>query len=144
MARYMIGGRGGPLCPMALLRTVDAVMLRVPDLDRGASFYRDALGHSLRWRNNAVGQMALSLPDSDTELVLTTEHDSQTNWLVLSADEAAAAFQEAGGRVLVEPEDTPVGRLAVVADPFGNVLVLLDLSTGRYQVDDSGDVVDTT
>jgi hypothetical protein len=42
--------------------------------------------------------------------------------------------------VLSEPFDIPVGRVAVVADPFGNVLVLLDLSKGRYTTDDAGRV----
>jgi hypothetical protein len=31
------------------------------------------------------------------------------------------------------PADIPVGRLAVVADVFGNELVLLDLSEGTYR-----------
>ena len=34
---------------------------------------------------------------------------------------------------LSAPFDIPVGRVAVVADPFDNVLVLIDLSKGRYQ-----------
>jgi hypothetical protein len=34
--------------------------------------------------------------------------------------------------VLSPVEELPVGRLAVVADPFGNPLVLVDLSKGRY------------
>jgi predicted enzyme related to lactoylglutathione lyase len=46
----------------------------------------------------------------------------------------------AGGRIIAEPEDIPVGRVAVVEDPFGNVLVLLDLSKGRYVTDDDGTV----
>jgi hypothetical protein len=33
-----------------------------------------------------------------------------------------------------------VGRLAVVADPFDNVLVLIDLSKGRYVTDERGNV----
>lgn len=32
------------------------------------------------------------------------------------------------------PFDIPVGRAAVVHDPFGNVLVLVDLSKGAYTV----------
>jgi hypothetical protein len=35
----------------------------------------------------------------------------------------------AGGRVVVGPEEIAVGRLVVAEDPFGNVLVLLDLSS---------------
>jgi len=46
----------------------------------------------------------------------------------------------AGGRVVSEPFDIPVGRIAVVADPFGNTLVLLDLSKGRYVTDGTGNV----
>lgn len=126
--------------PGPLLRKVDAVTVPVPDLDAGLRFYRDVLGHPLQWRNDATGQAGLGLPDSDTELVLTTEQRYEPDWLVTSADDAAARFEAAGGRVLVAPFDIPVGRLAVAADPFGNSLVLLDLSKGRYRTDEAGRV----
>lgn len=103
-------------------------------------FYQDALGHELRWRNDEIGQAGLALADSDTELVLSTEQDYAPNWLVESADDAARAFMSAGGTILTEPFDIPVGRVAVVADLFGNVLVLLDLSKGRYLTDADGRV----
>jgi predicted enzyme related to lactoylglutathione lyase len=115
-----------------LLQKVDAVTIPVPDLDAGLRFYRDALGHRLLWRNDDAGQAGLALPGSDTEIVLTTRQGYEPDWLVASADEAAAAVRAAGGRVLFGPCDIPVGRLAIVADPFGNALVLLDLSKGRY------------
>jgi predicted enzyme related to lactoylglutathione lyase len=123
-----------------LLQAVDAVTIPVPDLEAGLRFYRDRLGHQLRWRNDAIGQAGLALPGSNTEIVLTTELDYEPDWLVESADAAAAAVLEAGGQVVVEPFDIPVGRVAVVADPFGNRLVLLDLSKGRYLTDDAGNV----
>jgi len=123
-----------------LLQAVDAVTVPVPDLDAGLRFYQDRLGHELRWRNDEVGQAGLSLPGSDTELVLTTRLNYEPNWLVDSADQAAVTVRDAGGQILTEPFDIPVGRVAVVADPFGNRLVLLDLSKGRYQTDDSGNV----
>ena len=122
------------------LRKVDAVTVPVPDLDSGIRFYCEGLGHKLLWRNDAVGQAGLALPDSDTELVLTTELDYAPSWLVTSADEAAAGIAAAGGRVVTEPFDIPVGRAAVVADPFGNRLVLLDLSKGLYTTGDDGTV----
>ena len=123
-----------------LLLAVDAVTFRVPDLDAGIAFYADELGHELRWRNDAIGQAGLALPRAATEIVLTTEHGNEPNWLVRSADEAAAAIEAAGGQILAPPVDIPVGRLAVVADPFGNVLVLIDLSTGTYDTDPDGTV----
>jgi predicted enzyme related to lactoylglutathione lyase len=123
-----------------LIRKVDAVTVPVPDLDSGLRFYRDRLGHELLWRNDELGQAGLALPDTDTEIVLSTGLDLAPAWLVASADEAAADVVAAGGRMVAEPADIPVGRVAVVADPFGNPLVLVDLSKGRYVTDETGTV----
>jgi predicted enzyme related to lactoylglutathione lyase len=127
-----------------LLKRVDAVTVRVPDLDSGLRFYGDVLGHRLRWRNDSRGQLALELPDGKTELVLTTEHDYEPNWLVDSVDDSVETFRNGGGTVAVEPFDIPVGRVAVVLDPFGNALVLVDLSKGTYRTDASGAVTGVT
>ena len=122
-----------------LFRTVDAVLLPVPDLDAGLAFYRDRLGHQLLWRTGTAA--GLRLPDADTELVLRTDQPQpEADFLVDSADEAATQLVAAGGRILVEPFDIPVGRLAVAADPFGNPLTFLDLSKGRYVTDPHGNV----
>jgi predicted enzyme related to lactoylglutathione lyase len=118
-----------------LLRLVDAVTIPVPDLDLGLGFYRDRLGHELLWRNDPIGKAGLRIPNGDTEIVLSTTDTYAPNWLVTSVEEAATVMMEAGGRVILEPMSIPVGRLAVVADPFDNPLVLLDLSTGRYVTD---------
>lgn len=123
---------------MPLLLGVDGVTVPVPDLDAGLRFYRDVLGQPLRWRNDEIGQAGLGV--GDTEIVLTTQHRYEPAWLVDSADEAAAAICAAGGRMVAEPSDIPVGRVAVVADPFGNALVLVDLSRGTYATDAVGNV----
>ncbi len=57
-----------------------------------------------------------------------------------SAGGAARAFAEAGGALLVAPFDIPIGRCAVVADPWGNPLVLLDMSKGRLVTDTEGNI----
>lgn len=124
-----------------LLRYVDAVTVPVPDLDRGMAFYRDVLGHQQIWRNDAVGQAGLRTPGSDTEIVLTMREGYEPDWKVASADLAAEVFNANGGKVLVEPVDIPIGRLAVVEDPFGNRLVLLDSSKGTYDTDETGAVI---
>jgi predicted enzyme related to lactoylglutathione lyase len=115
-----------------LLRLVDAVTIPVPDLDEGLRFYRDQLGHQLLWRHDDIGQAGLLLPDSTTEIVLSTDVGYAPTWLVASLDEALAQMTAAGGHIVEQPRTIPVGRVAVVADPFGNHLVLLDLSEGRY------------
>ena len=122
-----------------LILRVDAVQVIVPDLEAGLAFYRDKLGHELRWRTEPSA--GLAMPDSDTELVLQTAlAQPETNLLVESADEAVERFVEAGGSIVVPPSDIPVGRVAVVQDPWGNRLVLLDLSKGTFDTDADGNV----
>jgi catechol 2,3-dioxygenase-like lactoylglutathione lyase family enzyme len=121
----------------ALLKQVDCVQIPVPNLDEGLRFYRDELGLELKWRHETQAGLRLG----ESELVLQTERPYQeTEFLVDSADEAADLVEAAGGQVLAGPRDIPVGRLVVVADPFGNPLVLLDLSNGRFVTDDDGNV----
>jgi predicted enzyme related to lactoylglutathione lyase/predicted kinase len=134
-------GTASPVRTSGLLRYVDAVTVRVPDVEAGLAFYRDVLGQELLWRNDAVGQVGLGTPDSATEIVLTTTFGYEPNWKVASADAAAAAFAAAGGRIISGPTDIPIGRLAVVEDPFGNLLVLLDSTKGVYRTDADGNVV---
>ena len=125
---------------LPLLLAVDAVTVPVPDLDAGLAFYQEQLGHRLLWRNDEVGQAGLALAAAHTELVLTTSAPYAPTWLVTSVVSAQDAIVDAGGRSVSGPYDVPVGRLAVVEDAFGNQLVLLDTSKGRYMTDASGRV----
>jgi predicted enzyme related to lactoylglutathione lyase len=136
--------KGRQDCRMAeapLLVGVDAVTVPVPDLDAGLAFYQERLGHRLLWRNDELGQAGLALVSKDTELVLTTTAPYAPTWLVSSVERAVDTMVQAGGRRLRGPWDTPTGQLAVVEDIFGNQLVLLDLSRGRYVTDESGQVI---
>lgn len=128
-----------PTRPRGLLRKVDCVQVPVPDLDSGLAFYRDRLGHELVWRSDSAA--GLRLADADTELVLQTQRPQpEADFLVDSVDQAVTELVRAGGTVLTGPVDIPVGRVAVVADPFGNPLTILDLTKGRYVTDADGNV----
>lgn len=122
-----------------LFQKLDCLQIPVPNLDEGLALYEDKLGHDLIWRSEtAVG---LRLPGTDAELVLQTERpELEANILVASADAAARRFTEAGGRVIVPPFDIKVGRCTVVQDPWGNRLVLLDMSRGPLVTDTDGNV----
>ena len=119
---------------------VDAVTVPVPDLDHGMAFYCGVLGHELLWRHDGLGQAGLSTAGSSTEIVLTTAQRYEPDWKVASADAAAEVFLDNGGKVVLGPTDIPIGRLAVVEDPFGNRLVVLDSTKGTYKTDQSGAV----
>lgn len=125
---------------MPLIRKVDCVRLFVPDLEAGLAFYRDKLGHELIWRTPTAA--GLRLPEADAELVIQTEEQRQeTDLLVNSADEAARIIEQAGGTVIVPPFDIQIGRCVVVEDPWGNPLVLLDMSKGLFTTDAEGNVI---
>lgn len=122
-----------------IFRRVDAVTVPVPDLDTGLRFYGHVLGHRLKWRNDAIGQAGMELPDGDSELVLTTRQSYEPNWLVDNVDDAVALLASHGGEIVAAPFDIPVGRAGVVRDPFGNTLVLVDLSKGPYAAEPATD-----
>ena len=122
-----------------VLLGVDSVQLPVPDLDAALVFYRDRLGHELLWRTDTAA--AVRLPRNAAELVLRTEPpEFEVDFLVQSVDDAVGRFTAAGGTSAVRAFDIPVGRVARVADPFGNVLTVVDLSAGRYVTDPGGAV----
>ncbi|MFN7023437.1 MAG: VOC family protein [Pseudorhizobium sp.] len=131
--RHQAGGR----MTQPLFQTVDCVLLRVANLEEALTFYRDRLGHKLIWKSDVAA--GLAFPSSATELVLHTKTGPEVDLLVEDLDKALARFQAAGGELLQGPFELPIGKGAVVQDPFGNVLVLLDLrSVGAGCGDDLG------
>ena len=119
---------------------IDCLRLPVRDLDEALAFYRDRLGHALIWRTDTAA--GLRMPDSNAEIVLQTERpEMETDLSVESVEVAVERFVAAGGRVLAGPFDIQIGKCAVVADPFGNVLVMLDASKGLLVTDAEGRVI---
>jgi len=124
-----------------LIKKVDCLSIPVPDLDAALAFYSARLGHELLWRSRTAA--GLKLPDSNAELVLHTgDRPLETDLAVDSVPDALARFTAAGGRVLRGPFEIQIGRCAVVADPWDNVLVILDASKGTVRVDERKHVID--
>jgi predicted enzyme related to lactoylglutathione lyase len=127
-----------PLRPLFV--KIDCLRLPVRDLDAALAFYGERLGHELIWRTDTAA--GLRLPDSNAELVLQTERpDMETDLSVESVEIEVKRFVDAGGRLIAGPFDIQIGKCAVVADPFGNVLVMLDASKGLLRTDAEGRVI---
>jgi predicted enzyme related to lactoylglutathione lyase len=125
------------MSPDPLFQKIDGLQIPVPDLEAGLDFYRDKLGHELIWRTPMAAGLRMS--GTDAELVIQTERPfAETDILVSSADEAAERTVESGGRVISPPFDIPIGRCVVVEDPWGNRLVMLDISKGLLVTDADG------
>ncbi len=120
-------------------RLVDCVMVQVPSVEEGVAFYRDKLGHSLIWRTPTSA--GLRLPGAETELVVYTEKRGvEFDMLVESVDSAVERWKKSGGTVAAGPFHIPIGRCAVLRDPWGNQLVILDRSKGHLTTDAEGNV----
>ncbi|MFX0029835.1 MAG: VOC family protein [Candidatus Hermodarchaeota archaeon] len=123
-----------------LFRKVDCIRIPVSNLTDGLKFYRDKLGHKLIWRKES--SIGLEIPESEAELVIHTEQDEpETDIKVKSVELAAKRFIEAGGTIVKEPFDIPIGKCAILMDPWGNKFVLLDTSKGIFKTDSNGNVI---
>ena len=113
---------------MANLRKIDCVMVRVPDLAAAAEFYTGELGLRRLWADET--SIGLGLTETDAEIVLhTMDLPADENVYYLVDDVDAAATQYAG-MMRKPPFDIAVGRCAILEDPFGNAIGILDLSKG--------------
>jgi lactoylglutathione lyase len=113
-----------------LFRAIDCLQVPVPDLDDAIGFYGDRLGHRLVWRTDAAAGFALPSQEGAELVVQVTRPEAETDLLVDDVRVAVTRWTSAGGMVEVPPFDIAVGRCAVVRDPFGNRLVILDMSRG--------------
>jgi len=129
--------------PRPLFTNVDCLGVQVPDLDEALSFYRDKLGHKLLWRKETSAGLSFADSQKMPELVLHTDPWSiATAIKVESVPEAIERFVSSGGSLLEPVSEIPIGRLAVVSDPWNNHLVILDSSKGEFQTDQDQNVTD--
>ena len=121
----------------ALFQNVDCVELYVSDVEEGLRYYRDGLGLKLLWRTQTSA--GLGMENDIAEIVIQTERRHMSvDIKVESVADAVAAIALAGGRVVVEPFDIPIGKCAVIGDAWGNQHVILDMTKGKYTTDENG------
>ena len=125
---------------MSLFKKVDCVSLPVTSIDAGIEFY-EKLGSSCVWREKNVAA-GLRMADSDTEIVIHTRQlPAETYLLVESVPDAIRGIQNAGGTVEFGPIEIEAGLYARSRDPWGNALVIMDLSKGTLKTDAVGNVI---
>jgi predicted enzyme related to lactoylglutathione lyase len=124
------------------------VNIDVEDLERATRFYCDALGLRIGrrfdgWLELVGASSAIYLlpkhagsrasPRSD-ELRHYDRHWTPVHldFVVPDIDAALARAKAAGASVEQEPLDHAYGRLALLADPFGNGFCLLQFTGGGY------------
>lgn len=116
---------------MVGLRKIDNVMYRVSDLDEAARFYADVLGLRQIWRDDRVGQIGFVFPEGGSEVVIHNDPgipNPDFSFLVDDARGFCAHYARQGYAVVREPFQVRCGWFAVLADPDGNAISIVDLT----------------
>ncbi len=120
-----------------MLKKIDCVMVRVNDVPAAMNFYSDVFGLKPVWRDERTGQAGMLFQDSDTELVLHNDADIpgpvEVYYLVDNVNAAVQKYTEQGCTIVTEPFDVRIGKCAVIQDPFGIRLCMLDMSKGAIE-----------
>ena len=117
---------------LTMLKKIDCVMIRVEDVKAAMTYYADVFGlHPVWWDESSAG---LVFPESDAEIVVHCRPDIpsrvEVNYLVENVIAAVQTLETKGCRILVDPFDIAIGKCAVIEDPFGTELCILDMTKG--------------
>jgi catechol 2,3-dioxygenase-like lactoylglutathione lyase family enzyme len=111
-----------------VLRRIDRVIIRVPNLDSAVRYYREVLGLTVARQEKRVASLKLSDPNGG-ELVLHTDPDQPAESVYYLVDDVRDLYRRRSALKLTfvsPPAQASRGYRAVVKDPFGHVLMLLD------------------
>lgn len=115
-----------------MLRKIDCVMIRVADIPAAADYYERVFGLRPLWSGD--GTIGLVFNDSDAEIVLHSDPGipsaAEVHYLVDDVTAAVAHYAAQGCQVVVAPFDVTIGKCAVIRDPFGTQLCILDTTKG--------------
>jgi len=115
-----------------MLKKIDCVMIKVDDLAKAREFYVRVFGMREKWSDFAEGSVGLQFPESDTEIVLhsidSIPAKVDVTYLVDDVPAAVARFEGEGCTVIAAPFDVAIGKCAVIIDPFGTPLSLIDMT----------------
>jgi predicted enzyme related to lactoylglutathione lyase len=120
-------------------RAVDFVSYSVTDMGRSEAFYRDVLGLDVELPRGQPGTRAAGYMEFDaggTAISLTALPQLHPNAIVaLAVEDVRAAAEELRGKgvqIMMEPLETPVCCMAVVADPDGNQILIHQRKDGSF------------
>lgn len=111
---------------------IDCVMIRVHDVEAAGAYYANVFGLRPHWSgDDSIGR---TFPETDAEIVLHSDpaipSSVEVHYLVDDVVGAVAHLAAQGCQILVAPFPITIGNGAVIRDPFGTRLCLLDMTKG--------------
>jgi hypothetical protein len=123
-----------------MLRRVDRILIRVPNVASAVAYYRQTLGLSVLREGPKVA--TLKFPDDAVEIVLHADADLPAEAVYFLVDDVRDLYRRRAELKLTftsAPSRVARGYRAVVKDPFGTVLQILDRtgSSSERDVEDA-------
>jgi|SRR5579859_4110339 len=115
-----------------MLRKIDCIVIRVDDVQAAAAYYAKVFGLRPQWSGD--GSIGLKFRETDAEIVLHNDpaipSSVEVHYLVDNVVSAVAHLAAQGCQILVAPFPITIGNCAVIRDPFGTRLCMLDMTKG--------------
>lgn len=110
---------------------IDSIMFHVSNLEESAKFYRSVLGLRQVWTDQEQGMIGFSFQENDSEIVIHSDPslpNPSFSFLVRNVEKFCDEYRKRGYSTVKEPFEVRCGKYAVLADPDGNELPIIDLT----------------
>ena len=115
-----------------MLRNIECIMIRVDDVEAAAAYYAKVFGLRAQWSGD--DSIGLKFPETDAEIVLHNDpaipSPVEAHYLIDDVVGAVAHLAAQGCQILVAPFPITIGKCAVIRDPSGTRLCILDMTKG--------------
>jgi predicted enzyme related to lactoylglutathione lyase len=111
------------------------VMVVVKDMERSVAFYRDVLGLKMlfkqsNWSQFDAGNFIIGLHPEGEQVKVSPSTGMSMGIYVEDATRAVSELKRRGGHVAIEPRTEPFGRWALLQDPDGYNIQIIELTRG--------------
>ena len=109
------------------------VMIVVRDMERSVAFYRDVLGLKLlirqdNWSQLDAGNIILGLHPEGEEVHVSPTSGMSIGIYVDNMDKAVTEIRRRYGKIAIGPRTEPFGRWALVFDPDGYSVQIIEMA----------------
>jgi lactoylglutathione lyase len=108
-------------------------MIVVRDMERSVAFYRDVLGlklliHQDNWSQFDAGNILIGLHPDGEEVKVSPTTGMSIGIYVDDVDKAVAEIRRRLARIVVGPRPEPFGRWALLFDPDGYSIQIIEMA----------------
>ncbi len=106
-------------------------MFYVKNLKKAEKFYEQVLGLKKAWTDKERRQIGFVFTESDSEIVIHTDPsipNPDFSFLVDNVVSFCKEYKRKEYKVVKEPFDVRTGKFALLEDPDGNIIQIIDLT----------------